>query len=144
MTVGAFRCTVGHTVIDTSTSGHTIPRQKECCLSASQARPMLTMVVVRSGLASVTHDKTRVKSSCFHSPRCFCGKNTSVRFSRRLDSRTPRTRRTSAQVSFVVRKHCQCIKLTISLSDVVKNPRLRASMPKSESSPLHTMKRKHL
>jgi len=73
-----------------------------------------------------------------------CGKNTSVRFSRRLDSRTQRTRRTSAQVSSVVRKHCQCIKLTISLSDVVKNPRLRASMPKSESSPLHTMKRKHL
>jgi len=27
---------------------------------------MLTTVVVRSGLASVTHDETRVKSSCFH------------------------------------------------------------------------------
>jgi len=26
---------------------------------------MLTTVVVRSGLASVTHDETRVKSSCF-------------------------------------------------------------------------------
>jgi len=32
----------------------------------SQARPMLTTVVVRSGLASETHDETRVKSSCFH------------------------------------------------------------------------------
>jgi len=50
----------------TSTRGRTILRQKEYYLSASQARPMLTTVVVRSGLASVTHDKTRVKLSCFH------------------------------------------------------------------------------
>jgi len=28
---------------------------------------MLTTAVVRSGLASVTHDETRVKLSCFHS-----------------------------------------------------------------------------
>jgi len=45
--------------------GRTILRQKEYYLSASQARPMLTTVVVRSGLASVTHDETRVKLSCF-------------------------------------------------------------------------------
>ena len=58
----------------TSTRGHTILRQKEYCLSASQARPMLTTGVVRSGLASVTHDKTRVKLSCFHSllMKCEC------------------------------------------------------------------------
>jgi len=49
----------------TSTWGRTILRQKEHYLSASQARPMLTTGVVRSGLASVTHDKIRVKSSCF-------------------------------------------------------------------------------
>jgi len=53
----------------TSTRGHTILRQKEYYLSASQARPMLTTGVVRSGPASVTHDETRVKSSCFHSPQ---------------------------------------------------------------------------
>ena len=46
--------------------GRTVLRQKEHYLSASQARPMLTTGVVRSGLASVTHDETRVKSSCFH------------------------------------------------------------------------------
>jgi len=51
----------------TSTRGHTILRQKEYYLSVSQARLMLTTVVVRSGLASVTHDETRVKSSCFQS-----------------------------------------------------------------------------
>jgi len=61
----------------TSTSGRTILRQKEYYLSASQARPMLTTVVVRSGLASVTHDETQVKSSCFQilgsgdAERCF-------------------------------------------------------------------------
>mgnify|MGYP007080253866 CR=1 FL=1 len=41
------------------------PTPKGMHLSASQARPMLTTGVVRSGLASVTHDKIRVKSSCF-------------------------------------------------------------------------------
>jgi len=51
----------------TSTRGRTILRQKEYYLSASQARPMLTTGVVRSGPASVTYDETRVKSSCFHS-----------------------------------------------------------------------------
>jgi len=50
----------------TSTSSRTLLRQKEYYLGASQVRPMLTTVVVRSGLASVTHDETRVKSSCFH------------------------------------------------------------------------------
>ena len=50
----------------TSTRGLAILCQKECYLSVSQARPMLTMGVVRSGLAFVTHDETRVKSSCFH------------------------------------------------------------------------------
>jgi len=49
----------------TSTSGRTILRQKEYYLSVSQARPMLTTVVVRSGLASVTHYETRVKLPCF-------------------------------------------------------------------------------
>ena len=49
----------------TSTRGRTILRQKEYYLSASQERPMLTTGVDRSGLVSVTHDETRVKSSCF-------------------------------------------------------------------------------
>ena len=45
------------------------PAPKAYYLSVSQARPMLTTGVVISGLASVTHDKTQVKLSCFHSPR---------------------------------------------------------------------------
>jgi len=43
------------------------PTPKAYYLSASQARPMLTTGVVGIGLASVTHDETRVKSSCFQS-----------------------------------------------------------------------------
>ena len=50
----------------TSTRGRTVLCQKEYYLSASQARPMLTTGAFRSGLTSVTHDETRVKSSCFH------------------------------------------------------------------------------
>jgi len=49
----------------TSTRGRTILHQKAHFLSASQARPMPTMDVVGGGLRSVTHDETRVKSSCF-------------------------------------------------------------------------------
>jgi len=44
------------------------PTPKAYYLSVSQARPMLTTGVVRSRLASVTHDETGVKLSCFHSP----------------------------------------------------------------------------
>jgi len=44
------------------------PMPKAYYLSTSQARPMRTTGVVKSGLASMTHDETRVKLSCFHSP----------------------------------------------------------------------------
>jgi len=43
------------------------PTPKVYYLSASQARPILTTVVVRGGLTSMTHDETRVKLSCFQS-----------------------------------------------------------------------------
>jgi len=42
------------------------PTPKAYYLSASQARPILTMGVVRSGLVSMTHNETQVKLSCFH------------------------------------------------------------------------------
>jgi len=59
-----------------------------------------------------------------------CGRNTSVRSSRKWDSRTQRTRRTCTQASFVARKFYWCVKSTISPLDVVKNPRPRVSTAK--------------
>jgi len=73
-----------------------------------------------------------------------CGRNTSVRSSKRWDSRTPRTRRTSTPANSAVRKFCQCVKSTILPLDVVKNLQPRVSMQTSAPSSLCTTRRKHL